>query len=128
MTGLKNKPWQKRFAACIVNELVASMHGMQFGIFSQIWSCFVQIYYNNILIPLPSSFCQLYVHYLNPTMSRLSLLLHESKAKPRTSVNNNDNLQVQWDLSGFYPMLLMCMTMASVHRLPLFFEVICNLL
>ena len=41
--------------------------------------------------------------YLNPTMSRLSLLLHESKSKPRTSVNNNDNLQVQWDLSGLYP-------------------------
>ena len=34
-------------------------------------------------------------------MSRLSLLLHKSKVKP--SVNNNDNLQVQWDLSGFYP-------------------------
>ena len=50
----------------------------------------------------------------------------ESEAKPRTSVNNNDNLRVQWDLSGFYPMLLMCMTMTSVHnyRLPLFFEVI----
>ena len=35
-------------------------------------------------------------------MSRLSLLLHESEVKPRTSVNNNDNLRVQWDLSGFY--------------------------
>ena len=33
-------------------------------------------------------------YYLNPTMSRLSLLLHESEAKLRTSVNNNDNLQV----------------------------------
>ena len=55
------------------------------------------------------------------------MLLHESEAKPRTSVNNNDNLQVQWDLSGFYPMLLMCTTMASVYRLPLFFEMICNL-
>ena len=68
------------------------------------------------------------MYYLNLTTSRLSLLLHESKAKPRTSVNNNDNLQVQWDLSGFYPMLLMHTTMVSVHRLPLFFEVICNLL
>ena len=36
-------------------------------------------------------------------MSRLSLLLHESEAKPRTSVNNNDNLRVLWDLSGFFP-------------------------
>ena len=35
-----------------------------------------------------------YMYYLNPTMSRLSLLLHESEAKPRTSVNNNDNLRV----------------------------------
>ena len=34
------------------------------------------------------------MQYLNPTSSRLSLLLHESKAKPRTSVNNNDNLRV----------------------------------
>ena len=40
---------------------------------------------------------------LNPTMSRLSLLLHESEVKLRMSVNNNDNLRVQWDLSGFYP-------------------------
>ena len=44
-----------------------------------------------------------------------------SEAKPRTSVNNSDSLRVQWDLSGFYSMLLMCMTMASVYRLPLFF-------
>ena len=35
-------------------------------------------------------------------MSRLSLLLHESEVKLRMSVNNNDNLRVQWDLSGFY--------------------------
>ena len=35
-----------------------------------------------------------YMYYLNPTTSRLSLLLHESEAKPRTSVNNNDNLRV----------------------------------
>ena len=69
-----------------------------------------------------------YKYYLNSTTSRLSLLLHESKVKPRTSFNNNDNLRVQWDLSGFYPMLLMCTTIASVHRLPLFFEVIYNLL
>ena len=45
----------------------------------------------------------LFMYYLNPTTSRLSLLLHESEAEPRTSVNNNDNLRVQWDLSGFYP-------------------------
>ena len=32
------------------------------------------------------------MYYLNPTMSRLSLLLQESEAKPRMSVNNNDNL------------------------------------
>ena len=63
-------------------------------------------------------------YYLNLTMSRLSLLLHESEVKPRISVNNNDNLRVQWNLSGFYPMHLMCMTMASVYRLPLFFKVI----
>ena len=69
-----------------------------------------------------------FMYFFNPTTSRLSLLLHKSEAKPRTSVNNNDNLRVQWDLSNFYPMLLMCMTMASVHRLPLFFEVIYNLL
>ena len=43
-------------------------------------------------------------YYLNPTTSRLSLLLHESEL--RTSVNNNDNLRVQWDLSGFYPSAL----------------------
>ena len=67
-------------------------------------------------------------YYLNPTTSRLSLLLHESEAMPRMSVNNNDNLRAQWDLSGFYPMPLMCMIMASVHKLPLFFEVIYNLL
>ena len=42
-------------------------------------------------------------YYLNPTTSRLSLLSHKSKAKLRTSVNNNDNPRVQWDLSGFYP-------------------------
>ena len=42
------------------------------------------------------------MYYLNPATSRLSLLLHEFEAKPRTSVNNNDNLRVQWDLSGFY--------------------------
>ena len=41
-----------------------------------------------------------YKYYLNPTASRLSLLLHKSEAKPRMSI---DNLQVQWDLSGFYP-------------------------
>ena len=62
--------------------------------------------------------------YLNPTTNRLLLLLYESEAKLRTSVNNNNNLQVQLDLSDFYPMLLMCMTMAFVYRLPLFFEVI----
>ena len=33
-------------------------------------------------------------YYLNPTISRLSLLLHKSEAKSRTSVNNNDNLRV----------------------------------
>ena len=49
------------------------------------------------------------MYYLNPTTSRLSLLLHESEVK-RTNVNNNDNLRVQWDLSYFCPMLLMCTT------------------
>ena len=34
------------------------------------------------------------MYYLNPTTSMLSLILHESEAKPRTSVNNNDNLRV----------------------------------
>ena len=48
------------------------------------------------------------MYYLNLTTSRLLLLLHKSEAKLRMSVNNNDNLRVQWDLSGFYPMLLMC--------------------
>ena len=33
------------------------------------------------------------MYYLNPT----------TRAKPGTSVNNNNNLQVQWDLSDFYP-------------------------
>ena len=36
-------------------------------------------------------------------MSRISLLLHESEVKPRTSVNNNDILQVQWDIICLYP-------------------------
>ena len=38
-------------------------------------------------------------------MSRLSvyIVLHESEAKLRTSVNNNDNVCVQWDLSDFIP-------------------------
>ena len=36
-------------------------------------------------------------------MSRISLLLHESKAEPRTSVNSKDILQVWWDLTGLYP-------------------------
>ena len=31
-------------------------------------------------------------------MSKVSLLLHESEVKPRTSVNNNDILRVQWDI------------------------------
>ena len=33
--------------------------------------------------------------------SRISLLLHESEAKPR--MNNNDILQVQWDITCLYP-------------------------
>ena len=36
-------------------------------------------------------------------MSRISLLLHESEAKLRTSVNNNDILRVQWDITCLYP-------------------------
>ena len=36
-------------------------------------------------------------------MSRISLLLHESEAKLRISVNNNDILQVQWDITCVYP-------------------------
>ena len=39
---------------------------------------------------------------LHPTMSRISLLLHQSEAKPRTSVNNNFILQVQWDITCLY--------------------------
>ena len=31
-------------------------------------------------------------YYLVPTMSRLSLLLHDSEAELRMNVNNNDNL------------------------------------
>ena len=41
--------------------------------------------------------------YLYPTTSRISLLLHEYKVKQRTSVNNNDILQVQWDITCLYP-------------------------
>ena len=41
--------------------------------------------------------------YLYPTTSRISLLLHKSEAKPRTSVSNNDILQVQWDITCLYP-------------------------
>ena len=42
------------------------------------------------------------MYYLNLT-NRLSLLLPESETKPKTIVvNNNDNLQALWDLSGFY--------------------------
>ena len=36
-------------------------------------------------------------------MSRISLLLHESEVKPRMSVNNNDILRVQWDITCLYP-------------------------
>ena len=68
-------------------------------------------------IPLPIFFCTqaycmiilvyrrvMYVMlYLYPTMSRMSLLLHEPEAKPRTSVNNNDILRVQWDITCLYP-------------------------
>ena len=36
-------------------------------------------------------------------MSRISLLLHKSKAKLRKIVNNNDILQVQWDITCLYP-------------------------
>ena len=36
-------------------------------------------------------------------MSRILLLLHEFEAKPRMSVNNNDILQVQWDITCLYP-------------------------
>ena len=41
--------------------------------------------------------------YLYPTVSRISLLLHEPEAKLRTSVNNNDILRVQWDITCLYP-------------------------
>ena len=34
------------------------------------------------------------MYYLNPTTSRLSLLLHKSEAKPRMGVNKSDNLWV----------------------------------
>ena len=40
--------------------------------------------------------------------------------QPRTSVNNNDNLRVQWDLSGFYPIAF-----ESCNVTLFFFEVIC---
>ena len=40
---------------------------------------------------------------LYPTMSRISLLLQESEAKPRMNVNNNDILRVQWDITCLYP-------------------------
>ena len=36
----------------------------------------------------------MYVYVIVISMSRISLLLHESEAKPRTSVNNNDILRV----------------------------------
>ena len=35
-------------------------------------------------------------------MSRISLILHESEAKLSKSVNNNDILQVQWDITCLY--------------------------
>ena len=35
-------------------------------------------------------------------MSRISLLLHESEAEPRTSVDNKDILQVWWGLTISY--------------------------
>ena len=34
--------------------------------------------------------------------TRISLLIHESEAKPRTSVNNKDILRVYCDITGFY--------------------------
>ena len=43
---------------------------------------------------------------VNPTTSRISLLLHKSEAEPRTSVNNKDILRVWWGLTGFYPSAL----------------------
>ena len=43
---------------------------------------------------------------LNPTTSRISLLLHESEVELRTSVNNKDILQVWWGLTGFSPSTL----------------------
>ena len=39
-------------------------------------------------------------------MSRISLLLHESEAELRMSVNNKDILRVWWGLTGFYPSAL----------------------
>ena len=44
--------------------------------------------------------------YLNPITSRISLLLQESEAELRTSVNNKDILRVWWGLTGFYPSAL----------------------
>ena len=35
----------------------------------------------------------------------------------RMSVNNNNNLRVQWDFSGFYPVLLMCVSLRN-SKLP----------
>ena len=46
--------------------------------------------------------------FLNLTMSRLSLLLHESKTKLRTTVNNNDNYKCSGIYVASIPVLLMC--------------------
>ena len=39
---------------------------------------------------------------LNSTMSRISLLIHESKVELRMSVNNKVILRVWWGLTGLY--------------------------
>ena len=44
--------------------------------------------------------------YLNPTTRRLSLLYTLVWGGAEDECNNNDNLWVQWDLTGFYPIVI----------------------
>ena len=45
----------------------------------------------------------IYIYIYVIIISHYKLLLHESEVKLRTSVNNNDILRVQWDITCLYP-------------------------
>ena len=53
----------------------------------------------NITGDLPQNFAQNY----NPGVSMISLLLHESEVKPRTSVNNKISYKCTWVITCLFP-------------------------